>query len=100
MNPTQFCKIFIGWSPWSYIFADEAWNLVLACQKSNLRKHDSLPQEEFRDELIFRNRRYYEQLSILKRSLDQLNAGKGWVPEIKNHYQNCRECGFRKICMP
>ncbi|HYO06149.1 MAG TPA: HNH endonuclease domain-containing protein, partial [Phototrophicaceae bacterium] len=29
--------------PWSYLFEDELWNLVLACRGCNLKKHSSLP---------------------------------------------------------
>ncbi len=86
--------------PWSYIFEDSAWNLVLACQECNCRKSDSLPQEEFRDKLIDRNWRYHDEIRELQRSLQQLDTGKGWEPEIINHYTNCHEYGFGRIKLP
>lgn len=86
--------------PWSYIFDDDAWNLVLACQTCNLRKSASLPQENFLDLLVKRNKTYYDRIGKLKLSLDQLNTGKGWKPEIKNHYTNCLEYGFNSIRLP
>lgn len=86
--------------PWSYMFEDSAWNLVLACQQCNCKKSDSLPQSEFRDLLIHRNTRYYTQIKKLKLSLDQLDTGRGWEPEIANHYTNCHEYGFNTIHLP
>ncbi|MFY3740495.1 MAG: hypothetical protein HMLIMOIP_000934 [Candidatus Nitrosomirales archaeon] len=80
--------------PWSYIFDDEAWNLVLSCSDCNREKSDSLAQEEFLGELIKRNSMYYEKLSALKKSLDNLDAGKGWETELRHHYSNCLDYGF------
>ena len=86
--------------PWSYIFDDNAWNLVLACQECNCRKNNALPQEEFRDSLIKRNSQYSTQISELQRSLKLLDTGKGWEPEIENHYTNCQAYGFNVINLP
>ncbi len=86
--------------PWSYIFDDDAWNLVLACQECNCKKSNSLPKAEFRNNLIDRNKKDYHKIGDLKLSLDQLNTGKGWQREIKHHYANCREYGFNIIRLP
>lgn len=87
--------------PWSYIFEDEAWNLVLACRDCNSKKSDSLPQEEFRDGLIKRNQDYLGRIPVLDRSLELLDTKRGWAEEIKNHYKICRyEYGFGHIRMP
>ena len=86
--------------PWSYIFEDEAWNLVLACRGCNLRKSDSLAQEEFRDELIKRNRDYKHRVPLLKKSLVLIETKMGWEKEIQNHYTTCQEYGFSIIKMP
>lgn len=86
--------------PWSYLFDDNAWNLVLACQDCNLKKGSSLPQEEFRDGLIERNRRHYGLMRAIKSSLDMLNSGRGWEPEIVERYERCMECGFVVRKMP
>ena len=86
--------------PWSYIFDDDAWNLVLACQACNCKKSDSLPQEEFRDLLLHRNTKYYSMIKKLEISLNQLDTGKGWKPEIVNHYDNCLEYGFQQVHLP
>ena len=86
--------------PWSYIFDDNAWNLVLACQECNCRKNNALPQEEFRNSLIKRNLQYSTQIRRLQRSLELLDTGKGWEPEIENHYTNCQAYGFNVIHLP
>lgn len=86
--------------PWSYLFDDNAWNLVLACQDCNLKKGGSLPQEEFRDDLIERNRRHYGLVGEIRSSLDMLDSGRGWEPEIVERYKRCRECGFGIMSMP
>ena len=83
--------------PWSYIFEDEAWNLVLACSGCNLKKSDSLPKSDFKKELILRNNRKRSNISRLNISLNQLTRDKGWEYEFKNHYGNCIEYGFQPI---
>ena len=80
--------------PWSYIFEDEAWNLVLACQDCNLKKSDSLAGLSFRNELIDRNRDYQKKIPELAKSLLRLDAENNWEPEIIHHYHNCKEYGF------
>ena len=86
--------------PWSYIFDDNAWNFVLACQECNCKKSDSLPQIEFRDLLLERNSKYSGKIKKLELSLNQLNTGKGWRPEIVNHYNNCLDYGFQNVHLP
>lgn len=86
--------------PWSYLFDDGAWNLVLACERCNCRKSDSLPQGDFLDCLVDRNERYSDKIGKLRRSLEDLDTGKGWKAEIKNQYSGCSEYGFAVIHMP
>lgn len=86
--------------PWSYIFDDNAWNLVLACQDCNCKKSNSLPQSKFLNDLIDRNAKY-SYITTLKRSLHLLSARQeDWKPEIKHHYDTCKEYGFNTIRMP
>ena len=80
--------------PWSYIFEDSAWNLVLACQECNCKKSNSLAQFKFLNYLIERNSKYENQIPVLKKSLTMLDLGRGWEPEIKRHYNNCKDYGF------
>ena len=86
--------------PWSYMFDDNEWNLVLACQECNCRKSSSLPQEEFQKMLIKRNGKYGGQIQKLHNSLALLDTGKGWKTEIKNHYTGCRDYGFGIVHLP
>ena len=86
--------------PWTYIYDDNAWNLVLACQSCNCKKSNSLPEDEFRDGLVERNRRHRNEIPPLRVSLDMLDRGKKWEDEIHAHYQTCLEYGFGTIRLP
>jgi len=86
--------------PWTYIYDDNAWNLVLACQSCNCRKSNSLPEDEFRDGLVERNRRHRGEIPPLGASLDMLDRGRGWEAEIHAHYQTCLEYGFGTVNLP
>lgn len=82
--------------PWSYIFEDEAWNLVLACKYCNLKKSDRLAPEKFLDNLITRNKENGEKIETLGKSLRDLNPEGKWEAEIRRHYRNCKDYGFRE----
>lgn len=43
--------------PWSFLFDDPMWDLVLACRKCNNTKREWLPAERFIDKLLDRNER-------------------------------------------
>ena len=86
--------------PWSYIFEDEPWNLVLACEQCNSRKSNLLAPEVFQDDLIGRNRNYQNEIPKLKKSLLSLDAENNWEPVIKHHYNNCKDYGFRIQSLP
>ena len=86
--------------PWSYIFDDNAWNLVLACRDCNCKKSNSLAKDNFLNNLIERNEKYYERINKLRNSLDMLSTKNGWNTEIKNHYENCKKYGFNQISLP
>ena len=86
--------------PWSYMFSDSLWNLVLACRRCNGKKSDSLPQDEFLDSLVYRNRWYEDRVKPIGDSLAMLNVGRGWEAEIRGHYDTCREYGFCVINLP
>jgi len=42
--------------PWSFLFDDAAWNLVLACSSCNNQKRDSIPESRFLLALCNRNK--------------------------------------------
>jgi 5-methylcytosine-specific restriction endonuclease McrA len=83
--------------PWSYIFEDESWNLVLSCEKCNLKKSDSLANPRYLTYLIERNNTYKKKIEDLRKSLLKIDTQKGWQNEITHHYNNCKEYGFSEI---
>jgi len=85
--------------PWSYIFEDESWNLVLSCEKCNLKKSDSLAKYEYLTQIIKRNQTYQDKIEDLRKSLLKINTQKGWENEIIYHYNNCKEYGFSEITL-
>lgn len=86
--------------PWSYIFDNSEWNLVLACGACNVKKGRSLPQAEFCGALVRRNRAYEPAVGGLRQSLRLLDRGSGWEREIENHYDTCLKYGFGTVAMP
>jgi len=66
--------------PWSYIFDDNVWNLVLSCSSCNLSKNSSLPTLQYLDKLKTRNKEQKE-LYIKEEVID-------------NYYDNCKKAGF------
>jgi 5-methylcytosine-specific restriction endonuclease McrA len=85
--------------PWSYIFEDELWNLVLTCRSCNLKKHSSLPVEVFMEKLIDRNKVYSESIELLKKSLIRLSSENEFEKVLTRYYQNCFDYGFSIINM-
>ena len=84
--------------PWSYIFENSAWNMVLACRDCNLRKSDSLAKG-FLPHLIERNRTHRGRIPVLEKSICTIDTRLGWEREIENHYTTCQEYGFAEILM-
>ena len=83
--------------PWSYIFEDEIWNLVLACRCCNSKKNRSLPPVEFVERIIDRNEKYFNKINGLEKSLLRLDTEMEWKKAINRHYQNCKDYGFTVI---
>jgi len=65
--------------PWSYIFEDEIWNLVLSCSSCNLKKSDYLATEECLSKIS--NRNIINKLSVINK-------------DITEYYYNCKKSGF------
>lgn len=82
--------------PFSYIFENELWNLVLSCSKCNLNKSDSLPMD-FKDMLIEQKDKFRKKIPDLNKSLRKLDNGFGWKKEMERIYRNCLEYGFTEI---
>lgn len=65
--------------PWSYVYDDELWNLVLSCSTCNLKKSDYLASENSLIKIQTRNERF---------NLVQINK------DITEYYHNCKKAGF------
>lgn len=65
--------------PWSYIFEDNEWNLVLSCQDCNSKKSNLLPTKKCLNKLK-------EQKKYLEIDNDL----------IDNYYKSCKKAGFSK----
>jgi len=65
--------------PWSYIYEDDIWNLVISCNKCNLKKSDSLAPLSCVRKIEQRN----QQLQF-----KQLGR------EVREYYDNCKKAGF------
>ncbi|MFJ7977104.1 HNH endonuclease [Peribacillus sp. NPDC096379] len=46
--------------PWSFVQADQIWNLVIACKSCNLSKNDKLAEDRYLSSLIDRNEEIVE----------------------------------------
>ncbi|MFL6456241.1 MAG: HNH endonuclease [Nitrososphaeraceae archaeon] len=71
--------------PWSYIYEDEVWNLVLSCRECNLRKHGSLPSEDYIEHLLKRDLEYFDKIDFLKKSLLKLDPQNHYESAIRKH---------------
>lgn len=65
--------------PWSYIYDDEVWNLVLSCSDCNLSKSDFLA-----------NIKYLEKIKTRNLKFDFIRDNKN----IEDYYNNCKKSGF------
>ena len=65
--------------PWSYIYEDSIWNLVISCSKCNLEKSDYLPTEKCIEKIENRN------------NIHKFNV---YNKDIKDYYINCKKAGF------
>jgi len=83
--------------PFSFLFNNELWNLVLACKNCNCNKSDSLPLE-FKDLLVARNNSFRKKIAPLDYSLRKLDNGNGWETEMNRLYSSCAlDFGFSEI---
>lgn len=78
--------------PWSYVYEDELWNLVLACSRCNLQKHSSLPPVEFIGKLA--HSYDVQETKEFKKSLLRLDASGHYEDALNKYYQSCLDYGF------
>ena len=90
--------------PFSYIFENKYWNLVLSCSKCNLKKSDSLAKD-FKMELINRNNQFRRNLDRSDEDFKKIDLDfkkldvDNWEKEFERIYRNCLEYGFSEIEM-
>ena len=68
--------------PWSYIFEDQLWNLVISCSDCNLKKSDNLAPKICVKKIDTRNSQY------------NLNP---YDKNIKEYYESCYNAGFSQL---
>lgn len=83
--------------PWSYIYEDELWNLVLSCRDCNLRKHSSLPSDHHIEHLLKRDIEYFDKIELLKKSLLRLDSENRYESAIRKYYRSCIDYGFTVV---
>lgn len=81
--------------PWTYMFDDDAWNLVISCKRCNRDKSNHLPTDKMMSNLIERNEKYRGEIKELKLSLERLEYKGKWKDEIHNCYRRCKDQGFK-----
>jgi len=88
--------------PWSFIFEDRIWNLVLACQACNSSKSDQTPEDHYIERLNERNRDLSTWLKENGTSTRDIHARKDFKDvqdrnlgeHLKTLVQTCRDEGF------
>jgi len=88
--------------PWSFVYEDKYWNLVLACGSCNAQKLDRVPKDHYLKTLIRRNSDLIESIATAKEtglrreSLRDLREFE--TRDLRKHIRliaaNCREEGF------
>lgn len=68
--------------PWSYIYEDSIWNLVISCSSCNLKKSDNLAPRSYIVKIQTRN--------------DQLKFNE-YKKDLVEYYENCQKAGFFTI---
>jgi len=80
--------------PRSYMFDDEMWNLVIACEGCRRKKGDLLAGKGCLNELLVRNDHWSPKIRQLEKSIRRIDTRRGWKREIEAHYTNCFEYGY------
>jgi hypothetical protein len=82
--------------PWSFIQADQLWNLVISCSSCNLAKNDKLAHHQFLDILIDRNNQLLK-INEVKTRADM----KIYIPnKLEELYNYSKDNGFTDIWVP
>ncbi|MGM7722869.1 HNH endonuclease [Metabacillus sp. Hm71] len=83
--------------PWSFVQADQLWNLVIACNTCNVSKSDKLAETEFLHALIDRNEHFILSIPEIKQMQDmKVYTNK----KLKELYEYSMDNGFTDIWIP
>jgi hypothetical protein len=82
--------------PWSFVQADQLWNLVIACSVCNLSKSDKLASKLFLDTVIERNESLITLPELRRREDMQVYTSN----KLKDLYHYSFENGFTDIWKP
>jgi 5-methylcytosine-specific restriction endonuclease McrA len=82
--------------PWSFIQADQLWNLVISCSACNLAKNDKLAHQQFLDILIDRNNQLLK-VSEVKSRIDMKIYTRDKLQQL---YTYSKDNGFTDIWVP
>jgi 5-methylcytosine-specific restriction endonuclease McrA len=82
--------------PWSFVQADQLWNLVIACSTCNMSKNDKLAKDVFLEALIDRNGKYLTIAKVKQRD-DMKIYTKNKLEEL---YQYSIDNGFTDFWAP
>ncbi|MBU8878267.1 HNH endonuclease [Bacillus sp. FJAT-29790] len=89
--------------PWSFVQADQLWNLVIACSTCNLSKNDKLAMDFFLEALMDRNSSFLASPSLKNREDMKVYTSK----KLQDLYEYSIDNGYtdiwkprKKICHP
>jgi HNH endonuclease len=82
--------------PWSFVQADQLWNLVIACSACNLSKSDKLANKLFLESVIERNDNLITIPELSKREDMKVYTSK----KMQDLYYYSVENGFKDIWLP
>lgn len=82
--------------PWSFVQADQLWNLVIACSSCNLFKSDKLADKFFLETIIERNNKFIVIPELIGRDDMKVYTNK----KLKELYHYSVENGFTDFWVP
>jgi 5-methylcytosine-specific restriction endonuclease McrA len=82
--------------PWSFVQADQLWNLVIACTACNLSKNDKLATDVFLETLIDRNGTFLTMPELKIREDMMVYTSK----KLKDLYEYSIDNGYTDIWVP
>lgn len=68
--------------PWSYVYEDSIWNLVISCSKCNLKKSDCLAPNQYIQKIVDRNK---------------IHRFNEYNKDVMEYYINCSKAGFTTL---